>query len=354
MRRRAVLAAVLAAFTASPAPAAGPTPQLEAMADAALDKPETDETRLAAIGRAIRAHEAALVDLRAAIGDVTSEEAAIRERIAAEEGDLAPLLSGLQSLSNAPASALLAYPGQPLRAARAAMLLDDMLPRLETRASKLEGRLARLATLERQQAEAAEAARRALGSLDRLRAASRQALAARPVPRDVPSEQAAADAETLAALAEALGQGRAGPRLGFDSAMGRLPLPAAGKLTGRFGPREGWIVATPAYAQVVAPWDGTVRYAGSLGSHGKVMVLEPETGYLIMLAGLGRIDRRVGEVVLAGEPLGEMGGALPGVDEFLFEAAADDDLIGAGELYLELRHQGRALDPAEWFRQQDG
>lgn len=360
-----ILAAALIGLLAAASPAFGQlaeppnTRALLATAETALAKPARDETRLAAIGRAIRAHEAALADLRRRLHDFAAEREAISERMAVEEPDLGALLSILQAHTNAPDSALLIYPDGPVDAARAAALLADIEPALSERASKLEDRLARLATLEREQAEAEAEARAVLASLGRLRTAGVSALDARETPPDAAMEHPEIEGDaTLDALADALGRAASGPRLGFDSARGRLPLPVVGEVTDRFGapgPAErGWTIAAPGYAQVLAPWDGTVRYAAPFGTYGNVMVLEPETGYLMVLAGLGRIDREVGEVVLAGEMLGDMGGALPGEDEFLFEAASDDDLIGPETLYLELRRKGGAVDPADWFRDQDG
>ena len=108
-------------------------------------------------------------------------------------------------------------------------------------------------------------------------------------------------------------------------------------------------LAAPAYAQVSAPWDGTIRYAGPLIDYGQVVVLEPEKDTLIVLAGLGRVDRLVGETVLAGERLGDLGGPIPASDEFLLEATTDRDEIREEKLYIELRRSGQPVDPGPWF-----
>ena len=108
-------------------------------------------------------------------------------------------------------------------------------------------------------------------------------------------------------------------------------------------------IETSAFAQVVAPWHGTVRFAGPLADLGLVLILEPENGSLLILAGLGRLDRTIGESVVRGHRLGDMGGALPPLEEFLLEASADHDQIPRKALYLELRHGGRAIAPGPWL-----
>ena len=142
----------------------------------------------------------------------------------------------------------------------------------------------------------------------------------------------------------------------FSEARGFIQPPVRGALIAGFGALDPWgrpgyglTFEAPAYAQVSAPWDGTVRYAGPLIDYGQVVVLEPEEGTLIVLAGLARVDRVVGETVLSGERLGDLGGPMPDSDEFLLEASTDRDEINAEKLYMELRRGGEAIDPAAWF-----
>ncbi|MGZ5934293.1 MAG: peptidoglycan DD-metalloendopeptidase family protein, partial [Rhizomicrobium sp.] len=63
--------------------------------------------------------------------------------------------------------------------------------------------------------------------------------------------------------------------------------------------------------------------------NGQVLILEVSVGYDLVLAGLDRIVVKPGDQVLAGEPVGVM------------------PLMGQnGELYFELRQNGRATSPA--------
>jgi murein hydrolase activator len=86
-------------------------------------------------------------------------------------------------------------------------------------------------------------------------------------------------------------------------------------------------------AQVIAPADGKVLYAGPYHKSGEVLILEITTGYDVVLAGLGRVTVRPNDQLLAGEPVGTMP-----------PDTADD------RLYFELRHGGRGQSPAPWLK----
>ncbi|HEY4943980.1 MAG TPA: peptidoglycan DD-metalloendopeptidase family protein [Rhizomicrobium sp.] len=107
-----------------------------------------------------------------------------------------------------------------------------------------------------------------------------------------------------------------------------LPGPANGH-----GP--GVVFAAAAGAQVVAPADCEVLFAGPYHKNGQVLILEVTVGYDLVLAGLDRITVKPGDLVLAGEPVGIM------------PAVGNAPQMGQNsELYFELRQNGRALSPA--------
>jgi septal ring factor EnvC (AmiA/AmiB activator) len=85
-------------------------------------------------------------------------------------------------------------------------------------------------------------------------------------------------------------------------------------------------------AQVIAPADGKVLYAGPYHMQGQVLILEITTGYDIVLAGLGSVTVRLGDELLAGEPVGIMPADTSGT-----------------RLYFELRQNGKGLDPEPWL-----
>jgi len=333
-------------------------------ASAVLRAARDDDTRLAVLGTAVTAHEVALSALRAGLRTMAATERGMTDEIDAEAGKLHRTLAALQSLSRAPASALLAARGGPLEATRAAMLMGAVAPELDRRVAALGHRLQALQALRDRQIEAQAQARDALATLQELRAETAEALGRRDrsglVTRPELRRQARAaaararDLDGLAAALRDLGLGDAGRKPG--AAFSAAPLPVAGRVSAGFGepdpwgrPGQGWTIEAPAFAQVTAPWDATIRYAGPLIDYGRVVVLEPEAGYLVVIAGLAHIDRSAGEAVLAGEKLGDLGGPLPTSEEILLEAAAGGGQIRQETLYLEIRRSGIPLDPADWF-----
>ena len=335
-------------------------------AAAALKKAQSGDERLAALSRAVTAHEAALGAYREGLRAMASREAQIQQAIDADRDRLESLIVALQSLSQAPRSALLAVPGGPVGAARGASLMAEISPVLQERIGALRDQLTALRQIRSSQEVARVEARGALAALQDLRVKTAQAIRARRrrdlAPRSEIRAQADAAAEkarTIGDLAEALKattRTTGGRAASFAEARGLIQLPVRGRVSAEFGAKDPWgraghglTISAPAYAQVTAPWDGTVRYAGPLIDYGNVVVLEPDKDTLIVLAGLGSVDRTVGETVLAGERLGDLGGPIPASDEFLLEATTDRDEIEAESLYMELRRNGVAVDPALWF-----
>jgi septal ring factor EnvC (AmiA/AmiB activator) len=337
----------------------GQARRLLAGASAALRAASGEETRLAALGRAVTAHEAALTALRQGLRAMAVTERAMISETETEADNLRRLLTAIQSVSRAPASALLAARGGPLEATRAAMLMAAKTPEMNRRVLALKELLAALKALRDRQEKARADTKSALASLQDLRALTNAALGKRDRSALISGSelryqagQAAARADDLEGLADEL----RGAGIQGSVSIARAPLPVAGRVIARFGepdpwgrPGHGWSIEAPAFAQVTAPWDATVRYAGPLIDYGQVVVLEPDAGHLVVIAGLAHIDRTAGEAVLAGEKLGDLGGTLPTSEEFLLDQTAGGGQIRQETLYLEIRRSGRPLDPSDWF-----
>jgi septal ring factor EnvC (AmiA/AmiB activator) len=106
-----------------------------------------------------------------------------------------------------------------------------------------------------------------------------------------------------------------------------------GGMDGVGGPRApGLTFAVSPGARVIAPADSEVIFAGPYHKTGQVLILELTAGYDLVLAGLGRVDVRPNDEVLAGEPVGIM-------------PKSGQDL----RLYFELRQNGHGTNPAPWL-----
>jgi septal ring factor EnvC (AmiA/AmiB activator) len=139
----------------------------------------------------------------------------------------------------------------------------------------------------------------------------------------------------------------------FDPPHSALQMPVSGTITRRFGaseapggagaaagtPSQGISIAAPGGAEAVAPFDGRVIYAGPFRNLGLVLIIRHGGLYHSLLAGFGRVDIKADQWVLAGEPVGVMPEAV--------------DKAFGGALYVELRRDGRPVDPQPWLAPRD-
>ncbi len=125
----------------------------------------------------------------------------------------------------------------------------------------------------------------------------------------------------------------------FAKAKGHLLRPARGPVVTAYGQKiskgvtsKGIIIKTRSQAQVISPYDGTVIFAGPFRGYGNLIIIEHGQGYLSLLAGLEEIDCELGQMLLAGEPVGQM-------------PEEDDD----AKLYVELRKDNHPINPLTWI-----
>jgi len=155
------------------------------------------------------------------------------------------------------------------------------------------------------------------------------------------ARQLAAQAQTLRELASRVQ--RPTPH-GSRSEPAIVPAswitPTSGSITRPYGARDrdgpasqGAVLHTRSGAQVVSPASGQVAYSGLFRSYGQVLILNLDGGYVLVLTGMETINARVGETVQAGQPVGEM----------------PSSATQAPELYVEVRRQGRPIDPGRWL-----
>lgn len=323
----------------------------------------------------VQQKQRAVVALDLAVGVMQRGAAAKQQQLELSSTEEEQLLGALERLTRALPEAL-AWSERPIDRVRSGILIRAALPALQTQAQALSMQLAALAA-ERTQIDARrselDAARRALTDADRALAPlidKRSDLIAKLLPHDGKTRGTAkfddasdlldlikrADAETDRRGKELIVRLRAslaapkkgGPPLtdptrpsalrALDAPHAAMVWPVMGDVAHRFGeidgsgnPSQGLTVSTSAAALVVAPFDGQVEYAGNFRSYGLILIIRHGGGYHSLLAGLGQVDVTSGQWLLAGEPVGAMPGA--------------DDKNASVTIYLELRRDGRPVDP---------
>lgn len=343
--------------------AANPVVEAEAAADdlqaaaIALGEARQADDRITALTQTVRAFEDALGALRGGIRQAEIRARSIEARLAQDEAQLANLLAALQIIQRTPAQVLLIHPNGPIGSARAGMMVSELTPGLQLKADQLSQDLADLALIRQTQQVAQTQLQSGLVGAQEARAELARVMSERegvPPVRPDPvllqailegSDSLAAFALGLEALALVPGQTQ-----GFGVWRGRLPLPVSGSLLRGYNvsdqagvARPGWILAVEPDSLVSSPVAATVRYSGPLLDFGNVIVLEPEAGYLLIIAGLGTVFTRTGDVPGEGDPLGLIAGdPLP-------TSGFDGGQSRRETLYLEIRQNQQPVDPVDWF-----
>jgi len=73
------------------------------------------------------------------------------------------------------------------------------------------------------------------------------------------------------------------------------------------GQEKGLSISARPGAQITAPCDGWVVYAGPFRNYGQLLILNAGDGYHVLLAGMDRISVDLGQFVVTGEPVAVMG-----------------------------------------------
>ena len=336
--------------------------------------------------RQIQALEAKINELETEVRELDAAEKVKNALLADRRAQYAEVLSAIHRLSLLPPEAVVVQPLKPADLVRTAILLQSTVPRLQDQASRIRDDLlaldetrdhilesrrrledarkeidaqrGRLAALQREKSrerdEIAAARRAEAGRLAALTAkvtdlrdlfrrleADRER-ARTAAPQAKPQANPGIPAENDAGRPAAAGPAETAlwSRRPISLAKGRLPLPVVGRVKGRYGEvirpgitRKGIEIETAAEAQVVAPYDGKVVFAGDFRGYGQLLIIEHSEGYHSLLAGMTRIDGTPGQWLLAGEPVGVMG---PAAEE-------------KPSLYVEFRRKGQPINLLPWL-----
>ncbi len=327
----------------------------------ALDTAVEAKDRIAALTQTIRAYEQGLGALREALRQAELREAQLLAQFQAKRDRVAQLLGVLSTIEGEPGPMLLLHPDGPLGTVRSGMILSDVTPALQAEAEALKAQLTELRDLRALQVSAGQTLQNGLTAAQEARSALSQAMSDRTeLPRRFTEDPQVLrglleSADTLDAFAAGLAV-NSESGTDFTDAVGALELPVLGRLIlrpnetdARGVTRPGMVLATRPGALVTAPWPGTIRYRGPLLDYGNVIILEPGGGYLLIMGGLAEVYGEVGEVVARGAALGLMGGAEPGLADFLVSAQEGGGVRDTETLYLEMRQGADPVNPMDWF-----
>ena len=108
-------------------------------------------------------------------------------------------------------------------------------------------------------------------------------------------------------------------------------------------------MATETSAIVTTPVEATVRFAGELPDQGRVVILEPRLGELLILAGVGETYVQRNQVLAPGDPVGLMGGKTGAEQQNLIETEVSGGQRRPETLYIELRQGRETVNPSVRF-----
>lgn len=351
---------------------------------AETDLADIDQRLISAAMESRRREEQASIAERKLI-DLEARRQAARAELFAERERLDALLGALAISSRQRPPALVVAPDNASQSIRASVLMGAMAPRVKAETDELKAELktlqriemetrrerARLETAEAvldeksaeiEQLAAAKRARfedvsaeaealrqkveelsRQAGTLEQLLAGLEEIAPAAPGAKPAaPPKRQYASLPNSTRTSDVLATDPARTARPLDSAsIGGMEKPAVGLVRRRYGEKtetgslsEGVTIETREQAQVVAPVDGSIVFAGEFRSYGEMLILRTSDGYHVILSGLSQIYGAKDQWVTAGEPVGRMPGRKS----------------PPPELYLEVRKDGRALDPSKWMK----
>jgi septal ring factor EnvC (AmiA/AmiB activator) len=354
------------------------------------DRRKLNQDLIDTAGR-IRGVEAQVAATETRLKSLDGNELGIRKSLEGRRAVIGEVLAALQRIGHHPPPALIASPEDALQSVRTAMLLGAVLPemrhevealandltnlldvrkkiagerdRLKTEVASLGDERTRMTALvgerQKQQAEREKAlnAERARASQLAHQVDNLKDLITKLEQGLDPATRAAREAgrgDKRSAMSALRDPGRLAPAVSFASLRGQVPIPVNGVKLKEFGVpdgvggvEKGVSIATRTGAQVTAPADGWVVYAGPFRSYGQLLILNAGNGYHILLAGMERISVDLGQFVLTGEPVAVMGN---GSHIAAILATGSSQPV----LYIEFRKDGVPVDPGPWWAADEG
>jgi len=344
------------------------------------------------VASSIQDYEDNISKIEERVNDLRGQQKKLEDQLGTRHVQMTEVLSALQNLAWRPTEAIIVQPTTPVDTVRSAILLREAVPQIEQSATYLRNDLQQINSIKRKvdseykriadnrarlknkhlklkelfaqksvlqkrfEEQSVEAGKRAT-------ALAGQAKDIRDLLQKLEEERKRQEAERLEKIRiakekahkEAIAKGQKlaaiiqdkykdieasrKPKNSFKKAMGAIPYPVRGSIVTRYGEKnslgshaKGITLQTRTNAQVTAPYDGTVLFAGPFRGYGQLLIIGHGDGYHTLLAGMNKIDATVGQSLFAGEPVGSMSGSEKNP-----------------MLYIELRRDGQPVNPEPWL-----
>lgn len=340
---------------------------LESRATQATAEAERAKRDAAALASRIQQSEANITAAEARIAIVETLQREQRSRLAERQGPIVRLMAALQNMARRPTALTLVQPGSIDEMVRVRAVMSTVIPRIEGQTVALRSEVARGQELREQAGRAARLLREGQAELTARREAlaqleTRRRLQSRQYTNDSRFEQERAiglgeQARDISDLMEKIRQsGTVRERLAaLDGPILRPPrpeqsqviasgrktesnkspiyrLPVLGEVVTGLGElsengvrSKGVTIATAPDAQVVAPANGRVAFAGQYRGYGNIVILEHDGGWTSLITDLAKANAVVGTEVRQGDPIGNAPNERPTIT-------------------VELRRNGRPID----------
>lgn len=338
-------------------------------------------------GAKIRMAELTIFELEKEIQDLKKNEQYYLSLLNNSKEQIIQVIFALRQLSRLPPTSLIGYPTSTSDLIRTSILLKGTVPQIKKQAEKLQNDLKSLNSTRKQITQRRGALAKANDKLKERRTEMnsvmktkirkrRQTLAARQV-ESTRIQRLTREAKTLHDLFKRLKtSSRSNSQVALNSenlmnnkrknkikprrldpqnarvgaasnierpislAKGKLAIPVVGRIINRYGKQiergaanKGIQVLSNRGAQVVSPYDGKIVFAGYFRGYGQLLIIDHGEGYHSLLSGMTKIQGSVGQWLLLGEPIAIMG-------------SSDQT---KPKLYMELRKNGRPINPNPWL-----
>jgi septal ring factor EnvC (AmiA/AmiB activator) len=281
-----------------------------------------------------------------------------RTQIDENKEEIDQILQSLIRLSRTPPEAVVVMPGEIRQTVQAAQLMTNLTTQLETKTAALGKLVKRLKQDELNLAETRERHQQQRKKLISSQKALKQQLATAKTSYQEANKKrfeeqtkqinrARKKSRNLSQLMDKLSKSKpkeepkkSRKTVLFSKQKGKMKLPVAGKITSHFGEKQGvdqtshgYTMASAAGSTVISPASGEVMFTGPFLDYDNIVILRYDKGYHLLLAGMGNIDISVGQKIYSGQPIGRLKSSSRPL----------------AKLYLELRKNGKAIDPSPWF-----